>query len=410
MVGTVLALALAAGAPVQAPPPPAPALTIAQAVDRARVQSPVRASAAAILEGTTRAATLAGRPLNPAVDIRGENLGGQAPLVPNPDIFAVITQPLELGGKRARRQDVAIADRTVSELLVQSVERQIAIDTVHAYMRAVRARDGLETLAAQRDGMATLVATMRRRVEEGYAPGSDLLRFEAEAARMSAEVTRTTIELARSLSDLGTLVGATTPLLPGQLVAPEPLAPPHLSDADLRLAVSGRADVRLALARVERARAGSALERQRQIPDPAVTGGYKRTQGQNTAIAGIAIAIPLFDRNGQARALAQAAVRSAELDHAATEARAVADAQAAVAAAAALADSASRVRLDLLAPAEGVRNAAQAMFREGATDVLKLVDAERIYADVRREALSVAIDAYIAAIDARFAVAQEIIP
>ena len=68
------------------------------------------------------------------------------------------------------------------------------------------------------------------------------------------------------------------------------------------------------------------------------------------------------------------------------------------------------MRRDLLGPAEGVRNAAQAMFREGATDVLKLVDAERIYADVRREALALAIDAYVAAIEARFAVAQEDIP
>jgi outer membrane protein TolC len=50
------------------------------------------------------------------------------------------------------------------------------------------------------------------------------------------------------------------------------------------------------------------------------------------------------------------------------------------------------------------------MFREGATDVLKLVDAERIYADVRREALSLAIDAYVTAIEARFALAQEEIP
>ena len=48
-------------------------------------------------------------------------------------------------------------------------------------------------------------------------------------------------------------------------------------------------------------------------------------------------------------------------------------------AAATLAEQASRVERDLLTPAEGVRNAARATFREGATDVLKLVDAERVY-------------------------------
>jgi cobalt-zinc-cadmium efflux system outer membrane protein len=179
---------------------------------------------------------------------------------------------------------------------------------------------------------------------------------------------------------------------------------------DLRAAVSQRPDVLLASARVERARTAAALERQRRIPDPSVSAGYKRTQGQNTAVAGVMMAIPLFDRNGQSRALAEAAVRSAEFEHAAAQARATAEAQASVAAAAALADSAARMRGELLTPAEGVRNAAQALFREGATDVLKLVDAERIYADVRREALSVAVDAYVAAIEARFAVAEESIP
>jgi cobalt-zinc-cadmium efflux system outer membrane protein len=408
MVGSMLVLALAAGTPAQLPPPAT--LTIAEAVERARTQSPLRASAAAIVDGAGLAATLAGRPLNPLIDVRAENLGGQAPLVPDRDVFAVVTQPLELGGKRGLRRDVAVADRDVATLLLRTVDRQVALDTVRTYMRAVRARDVLDTLTTQRDGVATLVTTMRRRVDEGYAPGSDLLRFEAEAARMSAEVARTMIELSRSLTELSMLVGAPALITPGQLVAPSAVAPPRMMVDDLRAAVSQRPDVLLASARVERARTAAALERQRRIPDPSVSAGYKRTQGQNTAVAGVMMAIPLFDRNSQARALAEAAVRSAEFEHAAAQGRATAEAQASVAAAAALADSAARMRGELLTPAEGVRNAAQALFREGATDVLKLVDAERIYADVRREALSVAVDAYVAAIEARFAVAEESIP
>ncbi len=409
-----IALALAASViasptaqPAQTTPPP---LTLAQAVEQARVQSPVRAGAAALAEGAESAARLAGRLPNPLIDVRAENLTPRDPLAPDRDVFAVLSQPIELGGKRGTRKELASADSGVSSLMLRTIERQIALDTVRAYMRAIRARGVLANLTTQRDGVNTLVTTMRRRVEEGYAPESDLLRFEAEAARMAAEMTRTEIELSRALFDLGSLVGAGTPLVASQLVAPAPVAPPNVSPDTLDAAIDKRPDLMLAATRVERARLAADLERLRRLPDPSISAGYKRTQGQNTAVAGVVVAVPLFDHNGQARAVAEAGVRAATFEREAAHARAVAEVRSATAAATALAESLVRVRRDLLVPAEGVRNAAQAMFREGATDVLKLVDAERIYADVRREALSLAIDAYVAAIEARFAIAQEDIP
>ena len=277
-------------------------------------------------------------------------------------------------------------------------------------MRAVRARDVIATLASQREGVATLVTTMRRRVEEGFAPESDLLRFEAEAARMGVELTRTEIELTRALLDLGALIASSTPVAAIQLVSPEPIAPPAMSADTFEAALDQRPDILLAASRVDRSRLSAEYEHLRRLPDPSFSGGYKRTQGQNTAVLGVVVALPLFDHNAQSRVVADANARAALFERDATRARALTEAHAAVTAAVALAESASRVRRQLLTPAEGVRNAAQAMFREGATDVLKLVDAERIYADVRREALSLAIDAYVAAIEARFALAQEEIP
>ncbi len=404
---TVAVIASSSAQPAETTPAP---LTLAQAVERARTQSPVRAGAAALAEGAETAAALAGRLSNPLIDVHVENLAPRGPLAPDLDVFALLSQSIELGGKRGTRRELASADAGVSSLLLRTIERQIALDTVRAYMRAIRARGVLANLATQRDGLATLVTTMRRRVEEGYAAESDLLRFQAEAARMTAEMTRMEIELTRALFDLGSLVGAGTPLVAAQLVAPTAVTPPGVSPGTLDAAVDQRPDLRLASTRVERARLTADLERLRRLPDPLVSAGYKRTMGQNTAVAGVIVAVPLFDRNAQARAVADAGVRAATFEYDAAHARAVAEAQAAAAAATALADSLARVRRDLLGPAEGVRNAAQAMFREGATDVLKVVDAERIYADVRREALSVAIDAYVAAIEARFAVAQEDIP
>jgi cobalt-zinc-cadmium efflux system outer membrane protein len=404
----VLGAAVTVSVSAEAAPPPLP---LSEAVAQARRASPLRASAVVLVDGADTAARLAGRLPNPLVDVRGENLAPGGILAPYRDVFATLTQPLELGGKRTARRAIAGADRDVASMALGSVDRQVVLDTVRAYLHGIRARDALETLVMHRDAFATLVGTMRLRVGEGYAPESDLLRFQTEAARLDAEVVRTRLELTRTLADLAVLTGSAAAVEPSQLVVPAAIAAPAIdSTADYLAAISRRADVRLARARQERAERAVAFERLRRLPDPAVTGGYKRTAGQNTAVIGLSFVVPLFDRNGQAIAHADAEARAAALDEAAVRARAIADAQAAVEAARALDAQAARIDRELLVPAEGVRNAAQALFREGAADVLKLVDAERVYADVRREALALRADAYVAAIEARFAIGEEDLP
>ena len=383
--------------------------TLAQAVEQARRTSLVRDSARAAAEGAQLAAQFAGRPLNPTIDIRAENLSRGA-VVPDRDVFAVVSQTVETAGKRGARLRIADSDVDVLRTAVDAIERQVALDAVRVYMRTVRARESLDALALQREGVGTLVETMRRRVEEGLAAESDLMRFQTEAARLDTERSRLQIELNRALVDLTTVTGSLTPFSAAQLVVPEPIQPPDATGARLEEAVNRRPDVRLAAARVGRAQSAAELERAKRFPDPAIAAGYKRTQGHDTATAGITVALPLFERNAQARATADAAVRSTTLERDLVHTRALSEARSAIEAATALAASAARVSADMVAPAESVRDAARAMFREGVIDVLKLVDAERTYADVQREARSLAIDAFVTAIEARFALDEEDIP
>lgn len=396
---TVSANALAQSAP----------FTLAQAVEQARRTSLVRDSAQAAADGAQLAVQFAGRPVNPLVDVHIENLS-RSSLAPSPDVFALVSQTVETAGKRGARRRIAEGDVDVLTTTVRAVERQVSLDTVRVYMRAVRARETLDALALQREGVGTLVDTMRRRVEEGFAAESDLMRFQTEAARLDTERSRLQIELNRALVDLTTVTGGFTPIAPSQLVVPEPVQPPTESGDALEAAVNRRTDVRLAAARLGRAESAADLERAKRFPDPAIGGGYKRTSGQNTAVAGVIVALPLFERNAQARATAEAAVKSTTLERDLVRMRALAEARSAIEAANALSASARRAATDMITPAESVRDAARAMFREGVIDVLKLVDAERTYADVQREARSLAIDAYVAAIEARFALAEEDIP
>ena len=113
------------------------------------------------------------------------------------------------------------------------------------------------------------------------------------------------------------------------------------------------------------------------------------------------MAIPLFDRNQRAIAMAGGEAKAAVSDRAAIEQRVAAEARAIFEASQSLAERARRVDEELLAPAALVRLAARASYSEGATNIVAMVDADRVYLDARREVLQVKLDALAAAFEAR---------
>jgi outer membrane protein, heavy metal efflux system len=415
----VLAAALGPIARAAASPPPQSPdgpLPIERAVELARQRAPRALAAGVRAEGAAAAARSAGRWPNPAVEARAENwtaghwgwTPGAAPdAPPGVDFFAVLTQPIELGGKRSSRVAVASADQAMASAAGRLAVRDTTLETIRAYVEAIRARETLAILAENAEGVSSVLGTMTSRVREGYAAESDLMKFQAERARLDAEVARTRVDLVRALAQLGALVGE--PVTPARLLVPRPSAlPPGETAALLVQAVERLPEVAEATARVERARGVASGERALRWPDAGISAGYKRTAGVDTAVAGIVVAVPIFDRNARGVALAESEARATELDRRAVMASATAALASQFEAARLLAAEAERASRDLLAPAEGVRTAARSSFREGAADVLKLVDAERVYLDARREALYLRLGAFQTAAEARLAIGKEI--
>jgi cobalt-zinc-cadmium efflux system outer membrane protein len=388
------------------PPPGEPTLTLAAALAQAKVQSPLRLPARSLVVSSAEAAMLAGRPLNPLVEFRTENWGpgrSQLPL----DIFATVTQSLETGGKRAARLGIATAEREFAGANLVMVDRQITLRTVQLYVHALRARGVLDSLRLNREGLATLIASVKHRVDEGYSAESDLLRFETEAARLEIDIARAAVDLERSLGALAVTIGAPAPLIASQLVEPMPLAPPRGDAASIAAAVARHPEVLTADARIIRARQQGELEHARRLPDPIITAGYKRTGGFDSGVAAVMMTMPLFDRNGANVARARGEESAAAAERELTVRRLASEATALISVARTLTARADRAPEDLLQPAESVRNAALATFREGTADVLKLIDAERVYADVRRAALELRLEALAATLEARLALGEE---
>lgn len=390
---------------------PAAPLTISAAIAQARASSPRRRGAAHVADGARDATQYVSTLPNPTLELRTENWNSsRQPFAPDLDVLAVLTQPIELGGKRGLRRTLAAAEHDVARTALTSLERQIALDTAGAYVRALRARALVDTLSAFRDGLSTFVTSVSRRVAEGYSAEADLLKLKTEVARVDIDIARARLELQRGLAALGVVIGVVTPLHASQLVEPAPLSVPEADTATVAAGVARHPDVLAAAATVDRARQATAFERVRRLPDPAFVGGYKRTEGFDTIAFGVTIPVPLFDRNRAAVARAAGVERGAAADRDALERQLAADAVSLLHAARTLADRARSTSGELLEPAEVVRRAARTAYREGAADVLKLVDAERVYADVQRAAVDLRLEALLTTIEARFALGEETIP
>jgi cobalt-zinc-cadmium efflux system outer membrane protein len=324
------------------------------------------------------------------------------------DVFAVATQPLDLftrGGRKAQ----ARGESAEAEATRMRTEQDVVLDTVRRYAEAARGRDLVAALAAQAANLDEVVAAMEKRVGEGYAPEADLLRFRAEAARAANQLARARIETERAEAELAFLVGQ--PVAGASLLLP-PLPPaPEGDDAALaEAALSRRPDVLAARARAGRADGTLSLERGRRWPDLALAGGYKRTAGLDTAVVGVVTTVPVFERNGRALARAEGEARAAALELQATLDRARAESAVLVRAARSLAARAARVDEDLVRPAAEARRSALAAFREGAVDVLRVVDAERTHSESRREALDLTVEAFVTTCRARLAAGLEALP
>lgn len=389
------ALLHAQEAAVRAQPP----LSLAETIAQARAVSPQRRAAQARIQAAEGAKHQASRLPNPSIDLHQENLelGGNSrqAIDRTVDAFALFSQPIELGGKRTARTAVAAAGVSEAQALLVQTERELTLEVVRHYLAALHAYTLTVVLRQHRDELQPLVTTLQRRVEEGYAAEADLMKLQLEPIRLETQMTRAHLRFTEAATALATLLDSPQPIDGARLAMPPPLAPPSGDPADLaRQALERHPAIVAARARLEQARYALELEQARRLPDPTLTAGYKRSAGHDTLVTGLVVPLPLFDRNEGNIERAAAEERVAALELAALYKRQLAATTALMHSAQALAADAQQLHQRMLYLAEVVRTAARSSFREGATDIFRFADAERNYADMRRDALSLEIESY----------------
>ncbi len=371
--------------------------TLAEAIERVQVVAPQRRAAQAHAQAATGALHQASRLPNPSLDIRQENLGAgrRLPIDQTIDVFAVVSQPVEIGGKRAARTAVAADEVAAARSAIRQTERSLTLETVRLYLAALQAHLRTEFLLNNRNELQPLVAMMNKRVAEGYAAEADLMKFRTEAARLDTQITRASLEFNQATTMLAALLDFAEPLTGARLALPSPLAPPSGDPSALaQQAVERLPEIISARAQLARAQHALDLEKARRLPDPIFIVGYKRTGGEDTLITGVMAPLPMFDQNAGNIERAVADKQAAAL---ALEALLKQEREATVVLLQSAQELSERARLvdqQLLQPAAIVRNAARSSFREGAANILQLVDAERVYTETQREALELKLEAY----------------
>ncbi len=242
-----------------------------------------------------------------------------------------VSVPVELGGKRARRLDLAQAELEVAQAEVAERERRLAAEVRAAYV---------EALAAQRELNLTtglnLLDTQTAEVVEARVSVGDAAPLEAKLLRVELDrllARRALVEgrYQAALLKLKSLAGM--PLdeklsLREDLAQPassEPPATPATIEAAIEIALRTRPDVRWARLLEEAAQAGLKLARAQAVPDLTVSARYGKDQNSfdDTPIGfladrdkffafSVSIPLPLFNRNQGAKAEAAVTIAQAQ--------------------------------------------------------------------------------------------------
>ncbi len=399
----LLCLPWAAPGAAHGQPQPSAALTVGAAVDEALRAAPALRAQRARVAGERTAAPLAGRLPNPSVSWLGEGLrrAPAPPAVLQPDHAVAIVQSIPLGGRLGAERRLAEAGIAVAATALDDQAEAVALDVVGLFVGLLRATRAQAVLDEHLAGLDELVRIQQRRVDEGTAPSGDLGRLQAEHLRTRLAARRLEADARRIRLALCAALGRVT--CDGWDVVPPPADEGAALPPDAAALVEARVDerpaVRAALARLEQARFAKAVADASAWPSLDVTAGYKRTQDFDTGMAGLSMTVPLFDRQHAPRARAEAAVAAAALEVEDARRRARSQLLQQVGLAADLARQAADN--ELTSPALASQRAARSAFREGEAELVRLLDAERLVAEARLDALALSLDALEAALQGR---------
>jgi len=392
MIPLLAVAAVASAAPQAATPPPAAdaPLTFDQALALA----------------TANNQTIAAARLRRAVDMAGIDVARERP---NPDLrfehsketpiySLTATQPLELGGKRSRRIELA-------EAVARTGDAELALTLADVRSQVRRAYYGLAAaqarMAITRDlqGLAERARDAARdRYEAGGIPRLELLQAELNLSQATNEAAAVVGERDASRAELNSLIGR-NPAAPTEAL--EDLGQAALPTADIAAtaALAGNAELAVLDHQMAEATARAALAHAEQTPDPNVEAAVTHIApgefdwGWRYAVG---ITLPLFTRHRAAVQVEEATLAQLRAQRGALVQRLQAAVSAALARATVQREQYLRYRDEILPRSREVETMAEESYRAGQTGLVALLQALQAAKESRAKAVQAAVDYQVA--------------
>lgn len=320
---------------------------------------------------------------NPTVGVEADNFApGTSETVGGVETTLMLSQLIELGGKRDARVAAALGDYDAMRWEREAAKLEILSETTIAYVEAVSMQRRVALLDRQAAALERLVPLMQRRTEAGASSPSEVSRTQAAVGLTRLEREKARLALAVAKRELTALMGRDSPDFTavsgdlGRLVRPAPLE-------SLIKAIDDNPQL-MRWTAIRAQRDGDLLvARLKPIPDVTASVGwrYYSESGESAVRLGVSMPIPVFDRN-------RGGIREAQENSQKVHAERSVNRLALVAVVAKAHDTATSQlqQLDLLRKAV-LPNARQALatieqgYGQGRFTVLEILDAYRTVAD-----------------------------
>jgi cobalt-zinc-cadmium efflux system outer membrane protein len=339
-----------------------------------------------------------------AVAEAGVRIAGERP---NPEFNAAytrtaprmnftVTQPVEIGGQRARRLEVARNELRLTDFDVDAALRDLRRDLRVAYFNLALSRNARDLARQSVEQASRLVGIAEARFEAGDVAQFEVLQARLAAARASNDLSRAENNERAALAAINQLLNR-APQSPLDLAASLFVVRQPVDAAQLiSQSLSQNVELRTAEQQIVAEQSRLRLARAERIPTPSIGPGieaFDPSLAHSYAFTmQVTVPLPIFNRGRPEIARSSALIEqlTAERD----------DARQRIAAGiglAALRLEAARQQVDfyetrLLPDAERVRALAEEAYRAGQTSFLPVIDAQRAALEIRQGYLQALFD------------------
>jgi cobalt-zinc-cadmium efflux system outer membrane protein len=329
--------------------------------------------------------------------------------------FYLIEQPLVLNGRLGLLRQAGVSAVAAAEAEADHELRQLEAQLRSAFYRLAYAQERRTRVQDSITRLSQMVEILRAREEEGESSRFDHLRAEREVVDRETEASDAEALIAEYRAGLARFLGDR--VSPEALVAKATLAPayplPAMGDA-IASALEARSDYRIERERLEQLRLEAEAADRLRIPNPVVSGGFKRAAiGDRTAngpVLSVSVNLPLFNKGQVERQLAEAEADHTRARRQVLENQILAEVRGAYDSVRLRREIAETYRQQSQNRAEELRAIADVGYREGELGILELVDSYRVEQQARLRLLELQAAAKLAEVEFDRVVGKEVLP